>query len=579
MNDFRILSTAFLDNVALAIVLVYAASRVLRHVPAHRAALRQALHGLLFSAMAVACLELPIELEPGVLVDQRSLILLFAAPMGGTWAALAAGAVAAAYRLHLGGLGAAAGVGAIVTATFLGIVLARWFGGLEGAKRALLGGFALWLTGMPWFLAIGGVAHGWMLLQQIAPTYLVFYVGGALVISGLFTTELRRQRHERELAENERRYRDVSEVSSDWIWETDADMRFTFISEQVRDVMGLEPQQFIGQRRSDVIGGMDAEAYRKHENIAERREAFSDFRFQTVDSAGCVRHISVSGRPMFDALGNFAGYRGSSRDITEQIEAKERLRKAMTDAEEANRAKTQFLSSMSHELRTPLNAIIGFSDMMRMEIKGPLGDDSYSGYAHDIHQSGEHLLTLLNDLLDLSKIEAGMLSLSPGECDLGETVGSVLRLLEPRALTAGVSLGFANSVEGECGLFDERAIRQLALNLVSNAVKYTPDGGQVNVTVSADGADGFLFEVQDTGIGISTEDQDRVFRPFEQAERDRFVHVEGTGLGLPICKALVEAHGGRIELNSQPGEGTVVRAYLPRAGMGAAQAPQKRAAA
>ena len=234
-------------------------------------------------------------------------------------------------------------------------------------------------------------------------------------------------------------------------------------------------------------------------------------------------------------------------------------------AEAANQAKSEFLANMSHELRTPLNAINGFSEVMLGEMYGPLGDARYRDYARDILGSGQHLLALINDILDMSKIEAGKMNLRFEPVALEEVAGDAVRLMRNPAETAGLQLALdlPDLPEVEA---DYRAVKQVLLNLLSNAVKFTPRGGQVQV--HADRRGGPLGErvrisVSDTGIGITAEDLSRLTRPFEQVETQHAKTQQGTGLGLALTKSLVEMHGGLLDIRSTPGHGTTVSFTLP----------------
>jgi signal transduction histidine kinase len=240
-----------------------------------------------------------------------------------------------------------------------------------------------------------------------------------------------------------------------------------------------------------------------------------------------------------------------------------RLRETAEMAERANRLKDDFLANMSHELRTPLNAIIGFSDMTQQALFGPVADP-YAGYAADIHRSGLHLLKLVNDLLDLSKIDAGREVLDEQVVDLDVVVRHVVGLMRPRAEKKSVRL------ENGCARppairADERRINQILLNLLSNAVKFTPSGGSVDVQAAVQPDGDLCLFVCDTGLGMNADDIRVAFEPFGQAASHTVRDEEGTGLGLPITKRLVELHGGKIEVASRVGEGTTVTVRLPRA--------------
>jgi two-component system cell cycle sensor histidine kinase PleC len=235
---------------------------------------------------------------------------------------------------------------------------------------------------------------------------------------------------------------------------------------------------------------------------------------------------------------------------------------AMTRAEAANQAKSEFLANMSHELRTPLNAINGFSEIMAGELFGPLGHEKYKGYSGDILKSGQHLLSLINDILDMAKIEAGKLTLHYEQVSLKEIVDDATRLMRGKIEEAGLKLvvDAAELPEIEA---DHRGLKQVVLNLISNAVKFTPEGGDIIVALSRLDDDRVRLAVTDTGIGIAPEDLARLARPFEQVEGQHSKTTQGTGLGLALTKSLIELHGGALVMESEPGRGTTVSFDLP----------------
>ena len=242
---------------------------------------------------------------------------------------------------------------------------------------------------------------------------------------------------------------------------------------------------------------------------------------------------------------------------------REILTAAVKDAQSADRAKSEFLTNMSHELRTPLNAILGLSEMVKGELLGPLGVPAYKDYAEDIHESGSHLLAIINDILDISRIEAGRMVLQESTVEPAALIETCQRLVRARAQEAQLDLIIEDKAELPCVWADERALKQVLLNLLSNAIKFTPAGGEVRV-ITAIAPDGrFCMAVADTGIGIADADLPRVMAPFGQADSSLARGYEGTGLGLPLTKSLVELHGGRLELESELGRGTTVTVSLP----------------
>ena len=241
----------------------------------------------------------------------------------------------------------------------------------------------------------------------------------------------------------------------------------------------------------------------------------------------------------------------------------------ITERDAVSRMKDEFISVVSHELRTPLNAIMGFSDLLRKEALGPLGHADYAAYAGDMYASAGHLLALINDLLDLSKVESGRMEIEREPADLNDAVEGALLLVRQRASETGVKLETAldpdlPTVEG-----DARRLKQIALNLLTNAVKFTPAHGEVRVATEARD-DAVALIVRDTGVGIAPDEIEKALEPYGQARNRIGGRETGTGLGLPLCKKLAELHGGSLRLDSTLGEGTTVTVTLPREAAAAA---------
>ncbi len=297
-------------------------------------------------------------------------------------------------------------------------------------------------------------------------------------------------------------------------------------------------------------------------------------------SVGLALFILHLGRTMYIGARDLFLTREDKNDLIEQLAAaKIESDKARYRAEAASQAKSEFLANMSHELRTPLNAILGFSEIMKGEVFGPVGSPQYVEYAGHIHSSGEHLLGLINDVLDLSRIEAGRFVIKAAEIDLRDQIASALNLFAVRA--AEGKLDLKREIEPNLPLLiaDERALRQIILNLISNAVKFTPEHGTVTVFARRGTHGGMDIGVTDTGAGIAQHDLTYVFEAFGQGQHDVTIREKGTGLGLPIVKGLVEAHGGQVHLTSEVGKGTTVIATFPRERMTAPQPVPIRLAA
>ena len=273
---------------------------------------------------------------------------------------------------------------------------------------------------------------------------------------------------------------------------------------------------------------------------------------------------------MATGVGLFSGYieetyirkAYSSQKI---IETKNSLLNVLLqESHKANRSKNEFLATMSHELRTPLNAVIGFSDILKKQMFGPLGNDKYTDYVNDIHKSGSHLLSIINDILDLAKAESGKLQLDEREVEVNDIVERCIRMCLGPAQSGKVKVIPPENSKAIYVRADERLLFQLVLNLVSNAVKFTREGGEVRFELTASQDEGVIVKVIDTGIGIAPEDIGRVLRPFEQVEGSLARRHGGTGLGLPYAERLAQLHGGKLTIESVLGRGTAATIWLPR---------------
>ena len=270
--------------------------------------------------------------------------------------------------------------------------------------------------------------------------------------------------------------------------------------------------------------------------------------------------------PLFMTIGRLpsdSGYCAVLRDITHWKRAEEELTEARSAAERASSQKTEFLARVSHEIRTPLNAIIGFSELMIDEKFGPIGSERYRDYLRDINRSGNHVLDLVNDLLDISKIEAGQQELSYEAVSLNDALGEAVAMMQPQANRERVIIRSSFASRLPDVVADLRSIRQIALNLLSNAIRYTPAGGQVIVSTVYENSGDIAMRVRDTGIGMAAAEIEQALKPFKQINALKRPRGDGTGLGLPLTKAMVEANRARFVIQSTPGEGTLVEIVFP----------------
>lgn len=391
--------------------------------------------------------------------------------------------------------------------------------------------------------------------------------GGQLYAVGRDRTMTRT--HEQALQVHQQRLHEAQKIGrmGYWTWRLGAEA--IEFSDMIYAIFGVETATF-----TPTIEAVRRMVYRRDAGrvmqglqraILERKDFDLDFRILRPD--GQMRYIRCQGRCERDMDGDVTALFGIMQDVTERNLHEQDLRAAKEAAERAYAAKSQFLANMSHELRTPLNAIIGFSEMMQRQLLGPIGTEKYLDYIGGIRESGEHLLDLISDILDMSKIEAGKYELETEPVNLHKTLRLAVHMMEGRALDAGVKIisTLPDEGTGDCTITaDRRAVMQMILNILSNAVKFTLPGGQVSVACAGPNKAGFVtVTVTDTGIGIPAHKLDCVTKPFEQAACSHTRNHEGSGLGLAITKELAELHGGTLRLTSQLGKGTKVEIVLP----------------
>jgi PAS domain S-box-containing protein len=367
------------------------------------------------------------------------------------------------------------------------------------------------------------------------------------------------------LGESERKYRDIYENAIEGIFQTSPDGRMLSANPALARIYGYETPDEVLQALQDVSQQLYVDATRRTEFVRqlERQEVIYSFESEIMRKDGKLIWIDETARAVRDSAGRLLYYEGKVEDITERKAADQAMRMAKEQADFANRAKTEFLANMSHELRTPLNAVIGFSEIIKGEMFGPVGRPEYVEYARDIHDSGRLLLELINDILDMSKIEAGKKELQDSIIDIGRVALSSVRLVHPRAELGCVAIEVELPPDLPTVRAEELSMKQIVTNLLTNAVKFTPEGGKVLLSAKVEADGQMAMSVADTGIGIAPEDMDKALAPFGQIESSLSNKTQGTGLGLPLAKALVHLHGGTLTLESTRGSGTTVTIRLP----------------
>ncbi len=384
------------------------------------------------------------------------------------------------------------------------------------------------------------------------------------VVRARVRNHLVRRRSEEALSATARRLIEAEELAHVAAWEWDIVADRCHLSEEWLRIHGCDNHEISFEEMMAFVHPDDREQMSAMVLDGSSGLDRFDFQYRIIRrNDGAIRFV-LSRRHMLRTTEN-EPFRmlGVTQDITNQKLAELELTRLKTAAEEASLAKSAFLANISHELRTPLTSIIGFSEIIRDQYFGSVGTPAYAEYAKDINESGLHLLDLINDILDIAKIEAGKMTISPIAIDTRSVLMGINRLVSQRALRQKLDLGLSVPDNVPNLWADERALKQIVYNLLSNAIKFTPEKGRVALEVETGPDGGVLVRVVDSGIGIPAKELARVLLPFEQIENSYSCARGGTGLGLSLVKGLIELHGGTLAIDSSPGVGTTVSVWFP----------------
>ena len=401
----------------------------------------------------------------------------------------------------------------------------------------------------------------------------VQYIAGLVIVAGLSFVLSLLQRvsadTRKRVTAGEASYRAFFDHAVEGIFRTTPEGHYLAVNQALADIYGYASPEDLITGLTDISAQLYADQRRRDEfrTLMQSNDVVTDFVSEIYHRSGRRIWISENARAVRDWAGELLCYEGTVEDVTEKIEQDRALRVALRQSEIASKMKVAFLAAMSHELKTPLNAVLGFSEIIRDELLGPVGHQDYRDYACDIHKSGARLLSVINDVLDVSRLEGGLLAIESRPEGVQDVADAAIRLA--RALTQDerpIQIDLPGNIPSLH--VDPRRLSQALGNLLANALKFTPQDGQVRFIVRLQLDGSVHLMVQDTGIGMAQETIAAALEPFRQIDGSLARRFEGAGLGLSISKALAELHGGALRLTSALGEGTTVTITLPPSRVG-----------
>lgn len=378
---------------------------------------------------------------------------------------------------------------------------------------------------------------------------------------GIFRDITKRKNAEIRLRESEERLREIVDLTSDWIWEINPSWQYQYVSPRISQILGYTREEMLGKTPFDFILPEDVEQIKGAvRELVHQFKPLTGIEARAIHKTGSIVYLETSGVPIFDSKGKYAGYRGADRDITLRKLYEKELIVSKEKAEESDRLKSSILANISHELRTPLNGILGFSEILQEELK----DTEHFPMTQNIHLSGQRLMITLNSIITLSQLEAGKITINMKTVNLCDSVMAEVRTMLPNATEKGIGI----EITGLNSLLlhtDDHLVRQLLRQLIDNAIKFTETGG---VSIHLDrkmeeGKEWVTISVSDTGIGIPKEYFELIFQEFRQVSEGFGRQYQGSGIGLTICKKIIDLLGGKITVESQPGKGSSFRIWIP----------------
>ena len=386
-----------------------------------------------------------------------------------------------------------------------------------------------------------------------------------LRVAGTITDVEERRRAERALAEAEKKYRTIVENAAGGLYQLTPEGIYLSANPSMARILGYQSVEELLRDVKNANGTVyiDKEEREAFVNALMRAGQINGYETQVFKKGGTKIWVSENIRCVKDESGHILYFEGSMEDITKRKEAEIALREAKVQSDMANRAKTEFIANMSHELRTPLNAIIGFSEIMKNEVMGPLGADMYRDYVRDIFKSGKGLLKIINEILDISKIESGDRELNESEFSFESVIQTCLDLHRNKVENKGIVIA-NNTSDLPYIIGEEVAVKQIIANIYSNAVKFTPEGGRITLMCTYDHDGSLRFSISDTGVGLSKDEIQKALSPFGQIDNALDRAGTGAGLGLTLSKSMMNLHGGDLEILSEKGIGTTVSLIFPQ---------------